>query len=203
MTDWIQTLISDAGYAGIALLMFLENLFPPIPSEVIMPLAGYAAAQGNDMSLFGVIIAGSVGSLIGMTFWYYVGLWVGEETLRRVAIRHGRWLTTSTRDLDRIDRWFERGGRWAVMIGRCVPTIRTLISVPAGIFAMPLRQFLPLTFAGVFIWDAALAWLGHRLGSDYAVVDRYLGPLSIAVIGLMLIVYIWRVINFNKTHGRL
>ncbi|MBV7255164.1 DedA family protein [Pacificimonas sp. WHA3] len=198
MTDWIEQLIAQAGYSGIAFLMFLENLFPPIPSEVIMSLAGYAAAQGNGLSLTGVIVSGSLGSLIGMTFWYYVGRWFSQERLRELVLRHGRWLTIGVRELDRIDYWFEHGGRWAIMIGRCVPTIRTLISVPAGIFAMPLRVFLPLTFIGVSAWNAALAWLGYQLGGEYQAIEQYLGPVSLAVIAAMVAFYLWRVATFTS-----
>ncbi len=197
MTAWIEQLITQAGYPGIAFLMFLENLFPPIPSEVIMPLAGYTAAQQPELSLVGVIVAGSLGSTVGMTFWYYVGRWFSEARLRSFAARHGRWLTLGQRDIAKIDRWFDRGGRWAIFIGRCVPTIRTLISVPAGIFAMSLRTFLPLTLAGVTIWNAGLAWVGYSLGGDYAVIDKYLGPASLAVIVLMILVYLYRLITFT------
>ncbi|MEO0499890.1 MAG: DedA family protein [Pseudomonadota bacterium] len=198
MTDWIEHMIESAGYLGIAFLMFLENLFPPIPSEVIMPLAGYTAARGDGLSLAGVILAGSLGSLLGMTFWYYVGRVVGENRLKAFAARHGRWLTLRPRDIERVDRWFHDGGRWAILVGRCIPTIRTLISVPAGIFGMRLRSFLVLTFIGVAIWDAALAWLGWTLGGDYAAIDRYLGPVSLAIVAAILVFYLYRVATFRR-----
>ncbi|MGB3723009.1 MAG: DedA family protein [Pacificimonas sp.] len=198
MTAWIENLIAEAGYIGIAFLMFLENLFPPIPSEVIMPLAGYTAAHSGDLSLIGVVAAGSLGSTIGMTFWYYVGIWFSEQRLRAFAARHGRWLTLSPLDIAKVDRWFDSGGRWAICAGRCVPTIRTLISIPAGIFDMPLRIFLPLTLAGVTLWNAGLAYVGYRLGGDYPVIDRYLGPISIAIMVLIVFGYIYRFATFPR-----
>ncbi|MGB7404863.1 MAG: DedA family protein [Pacificimonas sp.] len=197
MTEWIEGLIADLGYLGIGFLMFLENLFPPIPSEVIMPLAGYAAAQQDGLSLTGVILAGSIGSLVGMAFWYWVGLKFSEERLRAFVQDHGRWLTIKPKELDRIDRWFDGGGRWAVFLGRCVPTIRTLISVPAGLFAMPLPTFLALTFAGVAIWDAGLAWIGYSLGDGYTVVDQWLGPVSIAITAAIVLGYLWRLATYR------
>lgn len=113
--------------------MFLENVFPPIPSEVIMPAAGFAAGQGR-LSLIGVIVAGTVGSVAGALFWYYVGKWIGADRLRRWAGRHGRWLTLAPKDIDRVDRWFDQHSGKAVFLGRLVPALRTLISVPAGVF---------------------------------------------------------------------
>lgn len=197
MTAWIEELITGMGYPGIAFLMLLENVFPPIPSEVIMPLAGYTAANSSELTMTGVILAGTLGSVVGMYFWYVVGRAFGEDRLRRVVQKHGRWLTMRERDFDRVNAWFDRGGRIAVGVGRCVPTIRTLISVPAGLFEMPLRWFLPLTSAGVFVWDAVLAWLGYRLGDNYAQIDAYLGPVSIAITGLIVGIYLYRVAVFS------
>src|SRR3546814_4878679 len=111
--------------------MLAENVFPPIPSEVILPLAGYTAAQGRG-SLWVVAIAGTLGSAAGAVLWYYVGRWIGIERLKRFASRHGRWLTLTPGEVNHVDRWFDRYGRWAVLFGRMVPGVRTLISVPAG-----------------------------------------------------------------------
>lgn len=142
MYDAIVVLISKLGGLGVFLLMFGENLFPPIPSEVILPLAGYTAAQGRG-SLPVVIMAGTLGSVAGATLWYYVGRWIGIERLKRFAADHGRWLTLTPEEIDRVDKWFDRYGRWAVLFGRLLPGIRTLISVPAGVTGMALGPFWP------------------------------------------------------------
>ena len=133
MFEKIVQFLEEAGYLGIALLMFLENLFPPIPSELIMPLAGFEAARGTK-SLPLVILSGSAGSIAGALFWYYVGKWIGARRLKAWAGRHGRWLTLKPSEVDKVDAWFDRHCAEAVFLGRLVPTVRTLISVPAGIF---------------------------------------------------------------------
>ena len=132
MASWIEAIVETTGVVGIGLLMLLENLFPPIPSELIMPLAGYTAAQGKANILL-VILAGTVGSLAGGFFWYALGRWIGEERLKWLADRYGRWLTMSRADVDKADDWFDAHGHWAVLFGRLVPTVRTLISIPAGL----------------------------------------------------------------------
>lgn len=151
MFESITGLIEQGGYFGILALMFLENLFPPIPSEVIMPLAGFLAARG-ELNLFGVVVAGTLGSFLGALPWYYAGARLGEERMRRLAARHGRWLTLSGDDVLEAGVWFRAHGRKAVFFGRLVPAIRTLISVPAGIAQMPFASFAFYTLAGSAIW---------------------------------------------------
>ena len=196
MGDWIINLIERMGYVGIALLMFLENLFPPIPSELIMPLSGFTASRGN-LNIAGVILAGTIGSVAGALFWFYVGRWVGDDRLKRWADRHGRWITMTARDVEKADRWFDRHCHWAVLVGRLIPTVRTLISIPAGIFEMGLRRFLIFSTVGTLIWSAALAGAGYALGSEYETVSRYLGPVSTGVVVLIAAVYLYRVATFK------
>jgi membrane protein DedA with SNARE-associated domain len=200
MSDWITNLIEQMGYLGVALLMFLENVFPPIPSELVMPLAGYTSATGQ-MSLVGVILAGSAGSLAGALMWYYVGRMVGEEKLEHWAGRHGRWLTLTPDDIDKVDRRFERHGAWMVLVGRLIPAVRTLISIPAGIFCMRLPKFLLLSTIGTVLWTAALAYAGELLGDQYETVQRYVGPVSWVVIGVMLAWYLYRIATFKAQKG--
>jgi membrane protein DedA with SNARE-associated domain len=197
VTDWITGLIEQMGYFGIALLMFLENLFPPLPSEVIMPMAGFTASDG-ELNIVGVLVAGTVGTLAGALFWYTVARKLGEDRLRRWADRHGRWVTLSPEDIDKLDGWFERHSRWAVPVGHLVPGIRTLISIPAGIFGMGLARFLLLTVLGAGAWTSALGLAGYVLGSRFDQVDRYLGPASTAIMGAILLWYLYRVATFKR-----
>jgi len=197
MTEWITGLIERMGYLGIALLMFLENLFPPLPSEVIMPMAGYTASDGN-LSIVGVLAAGTVGTLGGALFWFTVARKLGEERLRRWAERHGRWITLSPGDIDKLDAWFDAHSRWAVPVGHLVPGIRTLISIPAEIFGMGLTRFVLLTALGAGAWTSALGLAGYVLGSRFDQVDRYLGPASTAIMGAILLLYLYRVVTFKR-----
>ncbi|WP_375421443.1 DedA family protein [uncultured Sphingomonas sp.] len=196
MTEWITRLIEQMGYVGIALLMFLENLFPPLPSEVIMPMAGFTAADG-ELSIVGVLIAGTLGTTAGALFWYGVARRLGEERLKRWANRHGRWITLSRQDIDRLDRWFEAHSRWAVPLGHLVPGIRTLISIPAGLFHMSLPRFVALTLGGAGAWTSALGLAGYALGSRYEQVERYLGPASTAIMAAIFLWYLYRVVRFR------
>jgi len=147
MFRWIADTIESLGYAGIAALTFLENIFPPIPSELVIPLAGFVAAQGVLRPQW-VIAAATIGSLAGSTAWYVLGRRVGKARLHRWVEQHSRWLTLSTDDLGRVDVWFKSHGAWAVCLGRMVPGIRTLISLPAGFTGMPLWRFLTYSALG-------------------------------------------------------
>ena len=194
MFDWITDIIDRTGYLGVFLLMLAENIFPPIPSELIMPLAGYAAAQGKLNGII-VVLAGTAGSLLGALFWYYVGCWLGRDRLRRFAAQHGRWLTITPGQLDETRDWFGRHGTKAVFIGRLVPTVRTLISIPAGVTGMPLQSFITFTALGTVIWTALLAGAGYLLQDQYGRVAGYVGPVSNAIFGIIVAAYLYRVIR--------
>jgi membrane protein DedA with SNARE-associated domain len=196
MLEWITNTINSLGYWGIALLMFLENLFPPIPSELIMPLAGFTASPyqpgGAKLNIIGVFIAGVLGSVLGALIWYYPGKLLGEQRLKDLADKHGKWLAISSRDIAKAKRWFDTQGNKAVFIGRLVPGIRTLISVPAGISNMHLLPFLFYTTLGSAAWVGLLTYSGYLLGSQYEVVDEYLAPVSKIVLGgLVLAFAVW------------
>lgn len=197
MASWIEGIVQTTGVLGVAFLMFLENVFPPIPSELIMPLAGYTASQGHANILL-VIVAGTIGSLAGGFFWYLLGRWVGEEGLKRIADRYGRWLTLSRSDIDKADDWFDTHGHKAVLLGRLVPTVRTLISIPAGLSEMPVRRFLIYSAIGTAAWTTILALLGYGLGSQYERVNAWMDPVSYGVLGLIVLIYLYRVITFRK-----
>jgi membrane protein DedA with SNARE-associated domain len=196
MFDWITGFVRQAGYVGVFLLMLAENVVPPIPSELIMPLAGFAAARGH-LSIPLVVLAGTAGSLLGALFWYVLGRRLGLERLKRLAARHGRWLTLSPDDVARADDWFGRHGGKAVFLGRLVPTVRTLISVPAGINGMPLPSFLAWSALGTLMWTALLAGAGFLLQSQYELVADYLNPASTVLIALIVAWYLYRVATFR------
>lgn len=191
MADWITELIAEHGYLALFTLMFLENVFPPIPSELIMPFAGYAVARGN-IDPIGAVIAGSAGSLLGALAWYVVGYRLGAERFRRIVKRHGRWLTLTESDVDRAQEWFNRYGGVAVCIGRLIPAVRSVISVPAGIAQMPLRRFLLWSSLGTVAWTSLLTGLGYLLGTRFKEVDKWLQPVSLTIVALAVGVYLYR-----------
>ena len=162
-----------------------------------MPLAGYTASQGNANIVL-VIVAGTIGSLAGAFFWYAIGRWIGEEGLKRIADRYGRWLTLSRADIEKADDWFDTHGHKAVLLGRLVPTVRTLISIPAGLSEMPVRRFLIYSAIGTAAWTTILALLGYGLGSQYERVNAWMDPVSYGVLGLIVLIYLYRVVTFRK-----
>jgi membrane protein DedA with SNARE-associated domain len=189
MFDWITTVIHRLGYAGVAALTFLENLFPPIPSELVIPLAGFVAARG-DLRFDLVIVVGTAGSLAGAALWYEVGRRIGERRLRAWVARHGKWVTLSASDVDRAEEWFRRHGSGAVFLGRLMPGVRTFVSLPAGFTAMPRAPFLLYSALGTLVWTAALAYAGMVLQSNFTRVGDYVNVATnvlLAVMGVMLV----------------
>ncbi|CAI8172242.1 MAG: Inner membrane protein YghB [Prochlorococcus marinus str. MIT 9215] len=189
------------GYVAIFAAMFLENLFPPIPSELIMPLGGFYVQQGQ-LQFLPVVLAGLLGTVIGALPWYGIGRLINEERLEVWLSRHGRWIGISPEELARSRRWFSRYGTALVFWGRLVPGIRTLISVPAGIELMPMLPFLIWTTAGSLIWTLLLTGAGLALGESYSNVEVWIDPVSkvvkvalvVAVLagGIWLALRIWR-----------
>jgi membrane protein DedA with SNARE-associated domain len=194
--DWIVSLIDKAGYFGIALLMLLENVFPPIPSEVIMPLAGFSAAKGT-LSFAGVVISGTVGSLAGAYFWFLIGRWIGPKRLKQFAGRHGRWLTLHPDEVERARAFFARYQIVALFLGRLIPAIRSLISVPAGVNCIPTSTFLLWSSLGTALWTLLLASAGYLLQSQYERVSEWLNPVSNVVVAGLAVWYLYRVIRFR------
>jgi membrane protein DedA with SNARE-associated domain len=192
--NWIVDIINTMGYPGIAALMFLENVFPPIPSEVIMSFAGFSSAQGN-LSFTGILLAGTLGSVASSLPLYYAGRFIGEERLKSLADRYGKWVMVSSRDVERSIAWFEKHGNKAVFFGRLVPGVRSLISVPAGIARMNLVTFLFYSFLGTALWTALLAYIGRVLGENYAQIEHYLDPLTYGALGALAIIavlWVWK-----------
>lgn len=191
MVEWITNTMNSLGYWGIGLLMFLENLFPPIPSELIMPLAGFTVAQGK-LNFALVVLAGVVGTVIGAIPWYYIGKIFGEQRLKSWADKYGKWLTISSKDIDKAKRWFDRHGGKAVFLCRLVPGVRTLISLPAGMCEMPLVPFFLYSTIGTTLWVGLLTYAGYLLGDNYELVDEYLGPVSkIVLVTLIIALVLW------------
>jgi len=189
LAEWIPNVMNQLGYWGIGLLMFLENLFPPIPSELIMPLAGFTVAKGQ-MDFILVIVAGVVGTILGAFPWYYVGKFISEERLEHLADKYGKWISISSKDIKKANNWFNEHGGKAVFFCRLVPGVRTLISLPAGINNMPLIPFTLYSTLGTTIWVTFLTFLGYKLGDNYELVDQYLGPVSKIVLAIIVIFFI-------------
>lgn len=199
MFEWITSVIARLGYVGVATLTFLENLFPPIPSELVIPLAGFVAAQG-DLRLSLVIAMGSVGSLAGALVWYAIGKRVGEQRLRSWVDRHGRWLTLTAEDVDRAQQWFQRHGAAAVFFGRLIPGVRTFVSLPAGFTSMPLGRFLLYSSLGTAMWTAALAYAGVMLQANFTLVGDYIDLATNALLVLGAIMLVRRYIRCWKAN---
>lgn len=197
MAEWVTRLVGGWGYWGIGLLMFLENIFPPIPSEVIMPLAGFASSDGR-LSLWGVCVAGTLGSVAGQVPLYYLGRAWGEARFRRFVERYGRWMLLDVGDVDRAGQWFDRHGMGAVFLCRLVPGVRSLISIPAGIRRMPLLPFLGFSGLGMGIWATALAAIGRLLGRNYERVEAYIGPVTYVVLGGLVVALVVRAIRRRR-----
>ncbi|MCL1464944.1 DedA family protein [Argonema galeatum] len=198
MQEWIINIMTSLGYLGIGLLMFLENLFPPIPSELIMPFAGFTVSQGK-MELVPAILAGVVGTMVGALPWYYVGKLVGEENIKRLADKYGKWISVSSRDIEKADNWFDKHGQKAVLFCRLVPGVRTLISLPAGISGMSLMPFLIYSTVGTVLWVSFLTFLGYTLGKNYALAEHYIDPISkIVFVGLIVAFVVWVVRKRQK-----
>ena len=196
MTDFILTLTAGGGYFGIFLLMVLENVFPPIPSEVIMGLGGIAVARGQ-MGIVPLIVAGTAGTVVGNYFWYWVGWRLGYQRLRPFVDRYGRWLTLDWEHVLQLERFFRRHGQWVVFVFRFMPAFRTMVSLPAGMTRMPPLRFLLWTAAGAAIWNAVLVGAGYYLGTNFRELDSFVGPAAIATMAAVAIFYVWRLLRWK------
>ena len=199
MTSLIFDLIRSTTYFGLGMLTLIETVFPPIPSELIIPLGGYLARQG-ELSIWGVALATGAGSTVGAVALYFLGRGWGPDRLHAWIERHGRWVAVSTGEFDRARKWFERHGGKAVFIGRLIPGLRSIVSIPAGIQKMPFGAFLAFTVAGSVLWSAVLAAAGYALGAGYDQVDRLLDPLGWIVFLIVVALYLWRVMHYRSAH---
>ena len=198
MSDWVIRLIEQSGYLGVGFLMFLETIFPPIPSEVIMPVAGVAAGQGK-LSYALVVASGTSGAMLGNIVWYLAARALGIARLEPIVHRWGRWITITWPELLRAQKWFRKNGTAFVSLGRLLPTIRSLVSIPAGLLKMRFRTFFIASTIGTAVWTALLTGAGYKLGENYHDIDRIIGPASNAIIVLLVVLYIYRL----WTHRRI
>ena len=188
MFEWVTRLVADSGLLGVFLLMVAENVFPPIPSEIIMAASGFAAARG-ELSLAGIIIVAVLGTVVGNAFWYEIGRWFGLERLRPVIARYGKWFAIELEDMDRAERTLKKWGPVALCFGRMLPGIRTAISVPAGMVVIPRAVFYLWTAIGSAIWLSFLAIAGYLLEEHYDKVERWVEPLAWVVVGGSIAAY--------------
>lgn len=189
MEQWINDVVGAFGYVGIFFLMMAENLFPPIPSEIIMPVAGISVGSGQ-MSLFLVLFVALAGTLIGNLPWYFIARAVGRERFMHLTARWGKYAAIKVEDVQAAIEWFDRHGGQAVLLGRMAPGVRTLISVPAGLAEMPLTRFLTLSAIGSFVWISFLLAIGMILQANWHVVSAVIDPLGkilivLAVLGII------------------
>ena len=197
MFEFITDFLGSAGYLGVFLLMALENIFPPIPSEMIMPFAGFIVARG-DLGLAGVLLAGTAGSVLGTLPWFYAGKAFGHQRLRQLAARWGHWMTVTPEEIDKSLTTFEKHGVKAVLFGRLIPAIRTLISIPAGIAEMRVLPFLAWSTVGSLAWCSVLTGAGFVLEANYEAVAAYVDPVSKVVLGILVATYLYRLVTFRS-----
>lgn len=194
MESWIQDLIEQFGYWGVFLLIAIENIFPPIPSEVILTFGGYMTNSMN-LSVTGVIISATLGSCLGAVILYCLGLLMDVEKLERVIDRYGRVLRLTKDDIYRADAWFDKYGIWTVLFCRLIPLIRSLISIPAGMSNMNFWLFLLFTTIGTLIWNTILVNLGAAVGSNWEsiveIIDKFSSVVYILIVILLLLVIVW------------
>jgi len=200
--EFAQELVRTGGYPGIVFVMALENVFPPIPSEVVMPLAGYIVSQPDSQFTFiGVWLAGTLGSVLGAIILYYIGMFAGEPILRAFVRRYGKWFTISETEFDRALNIFGKYGEIVIFVGRLIPIVRSLISIPAGMNRMPMPKFLLFTTLGTAVWSGALGFAGYQLGENWGNVETFISEYqSVVVIALVVIIvafvawrfWVWR-----------
>lgn len=199
LDEWVISIMEQLGYLGIALLMFLDNIFPPIPSELIMPSAGFVAARG-ELTLIGVIIAGSFGSLVAAAVFYLLGRQVSHQRLFEWTERYGKYLMIKAQDVEKALDWFEHYGHRIVFFGRMIPAVRSLISIPAGMSHMPFWKFMFYSALGTIIWTTFLACVGFYFGENLELMNQILSQSGNVILGLLALVgLIYLVRKFSRS----
>ncbi|WP_425917092.1 DedA family protein [Acinetobacter sp. TSRC1-2] len=201
LTEWIISIMEQLGYFGIALLMFLDNVFPPIPSEIIMPSAGYSASQGQ-LLLTGVIIAGCIGSLIAAAILYWVGYKFNHDSIFRFVDRYGKYLFIKPNDVKKSLDWFEHYGHRIVFFGRMIPAVRSLISIPAGMSHMPFGKFMFYSSLGTIIWTTFLACMGFYFGENQVLMHQIFSQVGYIIIAIVVMILGWIVYRRHQRKNR-
>ena len=197
MEAWVSDWMSQFGYFGVFLLILLENIFPPIPSEVILTLGGFMTTT-TTMTKFGVIIASTLGSVIGAAILYGIGTLLDVERLEKIVGKYGKYLRLTIKDVHKADAWFDKYGVWAVFFGRLVPLVRSLISIPAGMSNMKFGLFLLFTTLGTLIWNTVLVSVGAAVGDNWHEIVGYMDIYSnvayaiIAIVGIVFLVWYFK-----------
>ena len=186
LATWVQNVIESLGYLGVALLVIAENLFPPIPSEIVLPFAGFVARRG-DGSVVVMVLAATVGSVVGALILYAIAAAIGPERIHSFVVRFGKWFGVKESDMVRAEEWFDRRSNAAVLIGRCVPLIRSLVSIPAGFRRMNFARFALLTAIGSAVWNISLIGAGAALGDQWDRVGDYVGIFQWVVIAALVV----------------
>ena len=189
VSAWVLIIMAKFGYLGIVFAMFAENIFPPIPSELIMPAAGFAVARG-DLNLILVILAGTLGSVLGALPLYYLGRLLNEDRLLVFTQKYGKYVFVKPSDIRSSSVWFDKHGSKAVFFGRMVPGIRSFISIPAGMSKMPMLPFLAFTALGSSIWTSLLTIAGYYFGENYEIIETMLAPYSKGFLLLAVVIII-------------
>lgn len=186
MEEWITSVMTDYGYFGIFLLILLENVFPPIPSEIVLTVGGFMTAT-TELTIFGVIAASTAGSVTGAVILYGLGKWMSVQRLEKIIEKYGSWLRLKKEDLHKADAWFDRYGKWTVFFGRLVPVIRSLISIPAGMSGMKFGLFLLFTTSGTLLWNTVLVFIGEAVGENREAIMRQFSIYSNVVYALLAV----------------
>ena len=197
VADWAIGLMEALGAPGAGVAIALENLFPPLPSEVILPLAGFTASQGS-LILWQVLVWTTAGSVFGAVVLYGLGAWLGRDRLRAVV---DRMPLVSLEDVDKAETWFNRHGDWAVLIGRLIPIVRSLISIPAGVERMSLGRFLAFTTLGSGVWNTLLVGAGYLLGDQWHIVEESVGVFQKVVIVVVVLLAVWWLVRTLQRRG--
>lgn len=195
MSEWIISFIANHGYVGVLVLMFAENIFPPIPSEVILPFIGQSVAQGN-LNFTLALLTATIGALLGTLFWFLLGWFAPAEKLEKFLRKYGGYVAISHRDFHKATKFFEKYEIPAVFFGRMIPAVRSVISIPAGCVRMSIKKFLIYSALGSLLWNTILITLGYFLLNDFAVVEKYVNPVADGIIYTFIGLYILQVVRF-------
>lgn len=200
LTDWATEVVETLSYPGVAFLVAIENVFPPIPSEVVLGVAGFTASKG-DAWVIGMIIAATVGSVVGAWVLYGIAAAIGPLRLRAIVIRYGGWMGFSESDLDKSEAWFDKRSKIAVLVCRCIPLVRSLISIPAGFRRMPIATFTVYTLIGSLVWNTVLVYAGYLLADSWEDILRVTEPFQtvvVVVLGIGLVAFVARKIVISR-----